>query len=296
MMGPDRLSISVEPLKGSGRTFDERKFLDLETPVIMGILNVTPDSFSDGGSFNKVEDAVRRAIEMVDHGAGIIDIGGESTRPFAEKVLMEEEILRTIPVIESLVSRIDVPISIDTRHPSVARAALEAGASMINDVNGLREQGMDELVLETGASAVIMHMKGTPRDMQIAPGYEDVIDDIHGFLTERVDHMVSMGTQKDRLMIDPGIGFGKRVGDNLIILRELRRFSDIGCPILVGASRKSFIGHVNGTEVNNRIAGSLSSAVISAMNGASVIRVHDVLETRRALKIFKGMMEPEKYL
>jgi dihydropteroate synthase len=155
---------------------------------------------------------------------------------------------------------------------------------------------MDELVADSGASAIIMHMKGTPKDMQVSPSYEDVIEDIHGFLEERVEHMVSLGARKNRLIIDPGIGFGKRVGDNLMILRELRRFSDIGCPILIGASRKSFIGHVLDAEVDDRLEGSLASAVIAAINGASVLRVHDVEETKRALGIYKGMKHPENFL
>lgn len=294
-MRPDRFSISHQPMKKIGREIEPEMFVDLEPPVIMGILNVTPDSFSDGGSHNSTDEAVKRAIEMIDQGAALIDIGGESTRPFAEPVSREEEIRRTIPVIEKLVDKVNIPISIDTRHTEVARLALEVGASIVNDVNGLREPGMDEFVVESGSSAVIMHMKGTPKDMQIAPGYEDVINDIHHFLLERVDHMVSIGARKDRLIIDPGIGFGKRVGDNLMILRELDRFSDIGCPILVGPSRKSFIGYILGSDVDDRLEGSLASAVIAAMNGASVLRVHDVKETKRALMITEAIGSPNDF-
>jgi dihydropteroate synthase len=295
-MEPERFSISTLPLQRIGKTIDTSKFRDLEPPVIMGILNLTPDSFSDGGTYNDLENGAQRALEMVDEGAGIRDIGGESTRPFADPVPRSEEIRRTIPIIERLVDEIKVPISIDTRHPEVAIKALQAGASIVNDVNGLREPGMEELIAESGASAVIMHMKGTPKDMQVAPSYEDVISDIHNFLKERVDRLVSLGASRKRLIIDPGIGFGKRVGDNLMILRELKRFKDIGCPILIGASRKSFMGHVLGVEVDERLEGSLASAVIASMNGASILRVHDVKETKSALDIFKAVRAPEGFL
>lgn len=295
-MEPERISFSQIPLKRSGIEIEPSLFKDLEPPLIMGILNVTPDSFSDGGSYHSLDQAVDRAIEMVEQGADIIDIGGESTRPFADPVSIQEEIDRTLPVIHGLIQKVKIPLSIDTRHPEVARLALEAGASIVNDVNGLREPGMDQLVVETDSSAVIMHMKGTPKDMQVSPSYEDVIEDIHVFLSERVDHMVDLGANRDRLFIDPGIGFGKRVGDNLMILRELARFSDIGCPILLGASRKSFIGEVLDSEVDDRLEGSLASAVIAAVNGASILRVHDVRETKRALKIFQSMKDPERFL
>ncbi len=295
-MEPDRFSISTRPLGSLERQLDPVLFDDLEPPAIMGILNTTPDSFSDGGSFGSLDEAVSRAIQMVEEGAAMIDVGGESTRPFADPVSIEEEIRRTIPVIQKLADQVKVPLSIDTRHTEVAKLALEYGASIVNDVNGLREPRMDELIAEKEASAVIMHMKGTPRDMQVAPSYQDVIDDIHEFLVERVDHMVSLGVQKGRLMIDPGIGFGKRVGDNLMILRELDSFTDIGCPILIGASRKSFIGKVLGSEVDDRLEGSLASALIAAMNGASVLRVHDIKETKRVLDIFNGVRTPEKFL
>jgi dihydropteroate synthase len=295
-MGPDRFSISESPLIRIGKDVDRHFFKDLESPIIMGILNTTPDSFSDGDSFSTMDQAVNRALEMVEQGADIIDIGGESTRPFADPVPIQEEIDRTIPIIRSLIDIVKVPLSIDTRHVEVARLALESGASMVNDVYGLRGSGMEELIVETGASAVIMHMKGTPKDMQITPSYDDVINDIHSFVSERVEQMVDIGASRSRLIIDPGIGFGKRVGDNLMILRELERFSDIGCPIMVGASRKSFIGKVLDAEVDDRLEGSLASAVIAAMNGASILRVHDVKETRRVLNIFKGVKDPEMFL
>jgi len=269
--------------------------MDLEPPVIMGILNVTPDSFSDGGSFLSLDDAVARAQDMVSKGASMVDVGGESTRPFAEPVPLVEEIRRTLPVIERLVDELNVPISIDTRHQEVAKAAIEAGASMVNDVNALRGPGMEDIVLETGVSAVIMHMKGAPQDMQVSPSYDDVMEEIHSFLKERVEHMIEIGMRKDRLIIDPGIGFGKRVGDNLTLIRELSRFLDIRCPVLIGASRKSFIGKVLDREVDRRLEGSLVSAVLAVMNGASIIRVHDVGETKRALDMLGAIIDPEIY-
>ncbi|MFW3146073.1 MAG: dihydropteroate synthase [Thermoplasmatota archaeon] len=281
----ERIGFSTEPLIRTGRSPVEKRFKELEPPLVMGILNVTPDSFSDGGSFDDLERAVERALEMVDEGADIIDVGGESTRPFAEPVSREEELGRVMPVIERLVDRIDVPISVDTRHVEIAKAALDSGASLVNDVNGFREPGMEELLRDSGASGIIMHMKGTPGDMQVAPSYGSVIDEIHDFLAGRVSHLCEIGVERSRLIIDPGIGFGKRVEDNLEILRELGRFRDIGCPILIGTSRKSFIGHVLDLDVEERLEGSLSSAIVAFQNGASILRVHDVKETKRALRM-----------
>ncbi|MBN1390617.1 MAG: dihydropteroate synthase [Candidatus Thermoplasmatota archaeon] len=288
-MEPGSISISTFPLTKTGRKASPERFYDLRFPLIMGVLNTTPDSFTDGGKYIDLENAVERAFQMVSQGADIIDIGGESTRPFADPVTIDIEIARTIPVIERIIDNIEVPISIDTRHTLVASRALEAGASMINDVYGLRETGMDRLVADSGATAIIMHMKGTPKDMQVSPGYNDVIGDIHGFLSGRVAHMQSLGVPKDRLIVDPGIGFGKRLEDNLSILRELGRFSDIGCPVLVGASRKSFIGQLLGSGPDDRIEGSLASALIAVKNGASMVRVHDVKETKRVLDIYRAV-------
>ncbi|MBN1539862.1 MAG: dihydropteroate synthase [Candidatus Thermoplasmatota archaeon] len=273
----------------TGREPSPERFEDLRLPLIIGILNTTPDSFSNGGEYLEFDDAVERAYQMVAHGADIVDIGGESTRPFADPVTLELEVKRTIPVIERIVDDIGVPISIDTRHAHVAEMALKAGASIINDVRGLQEPGMDRLVASSGATAIIMHMKGTPKDMQVSPLYDDVISEIHGFLSGRVAHMVSLGVPRERLMIDPGIGFGKRLEDNLAILRNLGRFLDIGCPVLVGASRKSFIGQLLGSGPQERLEGSLASAIIAVMNGASIVRVHDVKETKRALDIYKAV-------
>jgi dihydropteroate synthase len=263
----------------------------LQLPAIMGILNVTPDSFSDGGLFIDPKKAVEHARTMVLDGAQIIDIGGESTRPFAEEVSLKEELRRVLPVVKALSEEVDVPISVDTRHPDVAIKALASGASVINDVNGLKEDGMEELVVETGATAVIMHMKGTPGDMQVDPSYDEVISEIHDFLSSRVERMTALGCEKDKLIIDPGIGFGKRVEDNLTIIRDLHRFGDIGCPILIGASRKSFIGKVLNLDVDMRLEGSITSAIMAYLNGASILRVHDVKETKRALDTAKSILK-----
>lgn len=284
-----RMKIASKPLEDAGFEPVHQNHCEPELPVIMGILNVTPDSFSDGNSFGTIDDAVSRAFQMVKEGAGIIDIGGESTRPFADPVSIEEEMKRTLPVIKKLAGRIEIPISIDTRHPEVAREALDRGASIVNDVNGLRAPGMGELVADRQASACIMHMKGEPRTMQVEPSYEDVLSEIHGFLKNRVEHMEGLGVDRQQLMIDPGIGFGKSVDDNLAIIRKLGRFLDIGCPILIGASRKSFIGKVLGLDVDQRLEGSIASAVVAYLNGASILRVHDVVETRRALDLVEAI-------
>ncbi|MFO8051927.1 MAG: dihydropteroate synthase [Thermoplasmatota archaeon] len=284
-----KMEIATAPLERTGFHPVEKHFKELEPPIIMGVLNNTPDSFSDGGSYGSADEAVHRAMEMAAEGADIIDVGGESTRPFADPVPLEEEMRRTVPVVERLVGGIDIPISIDTRHAEVAREALSRGASIVNDVNALRGEGMAELVAEYRASACIMHMKGTPKDMQVAPSYDDVLSDIRSFLTERVETLEENGLERERLMIDPGIGFGKRVADNLVILRDLESFLDIGCPILVGASRKSFIGKVLDLDVDQRLEGSIAAAVLAYLNGASVIRVHDVKETKRALDLVKAV-------
>ena len=291
-MRSKKLDISMEPLRRIARSPDRSHFCELDPPLIMGILNVTPDSFSDGGQYNGLDLAVERGLQMAREGADIIDVGGESTRPFAEPVPIEDELGRTIPVIDALSRRVDVPISIDTRHVEVAEKALSCGASIINDVNGLRGEGMEELAVRSGATVVIMHMKGDPGDMQLRPHYDDVVDEVHHFLRQRVGHLTALGVEEGRIWIDPGIGFGKRVWDNLLIIRELSRFEDIGCPILLGTSRKSFIGKVLGLEVEDRSDGSLASALIGIRNGASIVRVHDVLSTRNGVIMQKAISSP----
>jgi len=286
-----RVRISKAPLERIGISPARERFDSLEPPLIMGIVNVTPDSFSDGGLHYGTDEAVEHALSLVEQGADMIDVGGESTRPFAREVSVEEEKARVIPVIDRLRDMVEVPISIDTRHVEVAREAVEAGASIINDVNALRGPGMDEFAAESGCSVVVMHMKGTPGNMQVSPVYDDVVEEVLTFLSERVDHLTGMGVERELIMIDPGIGFGKRVSDNLRLLRELHRFRETGCPVLVGASRKSFIGKVLDLDVSQRLEGSIASAVIAYVNGASVLRVHDVEETRRALDIARAVVE-----
>ena len=262
---------------------------------LMGILNVTPDSFSDGGAYASPEVAVDRALRMIDEGADIIDVGPESTRPGAEPVSAGVQIRRAVPVIEGTCERDHcVTTSIDTRLAEVARAAIDAGANMVNDVSAFRDDGaLAGVVASSGVELVLMHMKGTPSDMQRGGGpvYDDVIDEIISFLEERVAHAESCGVDRARIIVDPGIGFGKRVEDNLRILRELRRLTQIGPPVLVGASRKRFIGGVLSIDVpSDRLAGSLACATMAVMNGASILRVHDLKETADVARMCKAVL------
>ncbi len=257
---------------------------------IMGILNVTPDSFSDGGKFISVESAVEHARNMVKEGADIIDVGGESSRPFSSPVSEEEEMRRILPVIEEL-SDLKVPISVDTYKPKVAEEALKRGASIVNDIFGLRKEGMAEVVRDYDAAVVIMHMKGEPKNMQMKPSYEDTIGEIMRFFRERVEFALSKGIEEDKIILDPGIGFGKRVDDNLMLIRSLESFRCLGYPILMGTSRKSFIGKILDLSVNERLEGTIATNVISLFHGARIFRVHDVKENRRALKIAEAIKE-----
>jgi len=257
---------------------------------IMGILNVTPDSFSDGGKYISVDRAVERAREMVKEGADIIDIGGESSRPFSEPVSEEEEMRRVLPVIEEL-QELKVPISIDTYKPRVAQEALKRGVSIVNDIYGLRKDGMAEVVRDYDAAVVIMHMKGEPKNMQLNPNYEDTIGEIAKFLRERVKFTLSKGIKEEKIIIDPGIGFGKRVEDNLRILKYLDSFKSLGFPILLGASRKSYMGKLLNLPVEERLESTIASDVIAVLNGASIIRVHDVKENLRAIRMEEKIME-----
>lgn len=265
-----------------------------ERTIIMGILNVTPDSFSDGGRFYSLDKAVDHAIFMEKNGADIIDIGGESTRPGAENVTLEEELNRVIPVIEQLAGKIHIPISVDTYKSKVAKKALELGAVMVNDITALRgDKLLANLVVEYDVPICLMHMKGNPRDMQVNPEYDDVVKEIHDFLKERVEYARFCEIEKDKIIIDPGLGFGKRTGrgieDNCEILHRLSELKDLGYPLLVGASRKAFIGNVCGKDkqlpATERLEGSLAAACIAVMNGADIVRVHDVKETRRCIDI-----------
>lgn len=257
----------------------------------MGILNCTPDSFFDGGRYADPESAVARAGQMIAEGADFIDVGGESTRPGSEPVHPLEQIRRTIPVIRSIRERWDGPISIDTTRAEVATQALEAGANWINDISGLRDDpDLAPLAARTGAGMILMHMLGTPRDMQAAPQYSDVVTEVAAFLKERVKECRRAGVAADRIVIDPGIGFGKNLEHNLALLHHTRRFVELGYPLLIGASRKSFIGRLLGDDRADRLEGSLAVAAWTALQGASIIRVHDVGPTRRALTMWSALM------
>jgi dihydropteroate synthase len=261
-----------------------------DRPLLMGILNATPDSFFDGGRHAGVDAALRHAESLLLAGADILDVGGESSRPGADPVPEAEEIARTRPVVEAIRRRFDAPISIDTVKSAVARAALEAGACIINDISAMEA---DPLMLEVpqafGAGVALNHMRGTPKDMQLAPAYGDVVAEVRGYLKGRVQLLAAMGLPADRIAVDPGIGFGKRVGDNYALIERLDALDDIGCPILIGASRKSFIGKTPGLGDSDRLIPSVAAALYAALKGASILRVHDVKETREALAMIGAL-------
>lgn len=258
----------------------------LELPAaVMGILNVTPDSFSDGGRYLEPERAVERAREMLRNGAEIIDIGGESSRPGSKRIDAEEELSRIIPVIEDIRDETDTIISVDTYKPEVADKALSAGADMINDIYGLRKEGMAETAAEYGAGMVIMHMQGDPENMQNNPHYEDVVGEITGFLRNQAEKAIKAGIAPESIVLDPGIGFGKTVKHNLEIMKELDSFRSLGYPVLIGASRKSFIGKTLDLPVEERLEASLAMAALAVSKGVSIIRAHDVKETVRAVRM-----------
>ncbi len=254
---------------------------------IMGVLNVTPDSFSDGGLYFEKSIAIERAKEMVEDGADIIDIGGESTRPGAEPVSLDEELNRTIPVIETLSKEIKVPISIDTYKSIVAEKAINAGASIVNDISGLRfDPEMAEVIAKHKVPVVIMHIKGTPRNMQKEPFYENLIIEIKNYLEDSINIALSAGIEKDKIIIDPGIGFGKTFEHNLEIIHKLSEFTIFGRPILIGLSRKAFIGKIlNNAPPRERVEGTAAAVAISIMNGANIIRVHDVKQMAMVAKV-----------
>jgi dihydropteroate synthase len=263
--------------------------LDLSEPVIMGILNVTPDSFSDGGRFCAPDVALEHARSMVDAGAALIDVGGESTRPGAADVPVDQELERVIPIIEQLASRVAVPISIDTSKPEVMTAALHAGAGMINDVRALREPGALAAAMDTGLPVCLMHMSGQPRSMQANPRYQDVVAEVMRFLEQRVQACVGAGIEPGRLLIDPGFGFGKSLDHNLSLLANLDRFASLELPVLVGLSRKSMFGALLGAELEQRLPASLAAALLAVQGGARIIRVHDVGATHDVLKLVRGV-------
>jgi dihydropteroate synthase len=261
-----------------------------EKSLIMGVLNVTPDSFSDAGRYLSPENALSRAREMVEEGAHIIDVGGESSRPFAEPVSPEEEKRRVLPVIKALADELTIPVSIDSYHPEVVREAIEAGASIINDISGLGDSRMRELAAQSGLPVVLMHMKGTPRNMQKDPHYVDVVREITTFFNQRMRLAIEAGVSEKQLILDPGIGFGKTPLHNLQILGRLEEFAELGRPLLIGTSRKSFIGALQGTEVDERLMGSLASVVAARMKGVALFRVHDVRESRLALEMVDAIL------
>lgn len=265
--------------------------ISFERPLVMGILNVTPDSFSDGGKFVDVDQAVAHGLAMMAQGADLLDIGGESSRPGAEPVSAEEEMARVIPVIDRLRKAGAPPISIDTYKASTAEAALRAGAEIINDISALRfDNLMGPLAARSRVPVILMHMLGTPRDMQQNPTYQDCVEEIAAFFDERVRFATMCGIERSQIVLDPGIGFGKRLEDNLRLLRDLKRFGEFGLPLLVGASRKSFIGALAGAAgPADRLGGSLAAAVAAVQNGAQIVRVHDVAETVEALKIIRAI-------
>lgn len=259
------------------------------SPKLMGVVNVTPDSFSDGGRYLDAEAAIRHGEKLLRDGAEILDIGGESTRPGAEPVEEAEELSRVVPVVEALAGK--GTVSIDSSKGAVAAAAIDAGAEIVNDVTALQgDPEMAGLCAERRVDVVLMHMPGDPRTMQDDPRYDDVVDDIKRFLAERVELAVGAGIAEQRIWVDPGVGFGKTLEHNLELLRRLGELRELGRPLVIGASRKSFIGKVDGSEVGDRIGGSLASAVLAAAEGADVLRVHDVAETAQAIAVAKAVL------
>lgn len=257
----------------------------------MGVLNVTPDSFSDGGKFVRLDEAVARGVRLAEEGAAIIDVGGESTRPGAQPVGLDEELRRVVPVIARLRSSTQAILSVDTSKPEVMHAAATAGAGMINDVRALREPGALEAAAASGCAVCLMHMLGDPRTMQDAPSYHDVVAEVGNFLADRVAACVAAGLPPERIVLDPGFGFGKTLAHNLELLRHLRGLSVNGLPVLVGLSRKSMIGTLTGRPADERVHGSVALAVIAALNGARILRVHDVAATVDALNVVAAVQD-----
>ena len=265
------------------------KILDLGRPCVMGILNVTPDSFSDGGKYLRPEAAVAQALQMVEAGAAIVDVGGESTRPGAASVSVQEELDRVVPVIEALAARLEIPISIDTSKVEVMRDAVQAGAGLINDVNAFRGEGALQQAAESGVPVCLMHMQGQPRSMQQAPAYRSVLEEVKAFLGERIAACIDHGIPRQSILIDPGFGFGKTLEHNLALLRHLDVLEELGCPLLAGLSRKSMLGTLTCREPAQRVAASVAAAVLAVERGASIVRVHDVAETVDALKVLEAV-------
>lgn len=268
--------------------------LELSHPHVMGILNVTPDSFSDGGSHNTLIEAIKHANLMINAGATIVDIGGESTRPGAAEVSVEEELARVIPVVEAIAQRFEVWISVDTSKPEVIREAARAGAHIINDIRSLTEPGALEAAAQTGLPVCLMHMQGQPKTMQEAPKYEDVFADVNRFFVENIARCERAGIAKEKLLLDPGFGFGKNLSHNYALLARLGEFHHFGMPLLVGMSRKTMIGQLLNVGPTERLSGSLACAVIAAMQGAQIIRVHDVKETVEAMRVVEATLSAKE--
>jgi dihydropteroate synthase len=262
--------------------------LPLDRPLIMGVVNVTPDSFSDGGRFLGVQQAVEHAHTLLAEGADILDLGGESSRPGAEPVSLDEELRRVMPVLEQL-AQMPVPVSVDTCKPEVMRRVIAAGAAMVNDINALREPGALAAVAQSQAAVCLMHMQGGPRTMQQDPHYEDVLSEVTAFLAQRIETAQRAGIARERIVVDPGFGFGKNTGHNLELLRGLSKIAALGQPVLVGLSRKSLFGKITGKPVAERVAASVAAALLAAERGAAMVRVHDVAATRDALLVLNAI-------
>jgi dihydropteroate synthase len=268
------------------------RIVRLDRTRVMGIVNVTPDSFSDGGEHFDPEAAVAHGLRLVEEGADILDVGGESTRPGAGAVTLEEELRRVLPVVEALARETTVPVSIDTYRPEVMRAAVAAGAGMVNDVYALRHEGALDAAAGLGVPVVLMHMLGEPRTMQDAPEYDDVVGDVHRFLAERIFAAEMAGIPKKRIVVDPGFGFGKTTAHNLLLLARLERFTELGVPVLAGLSRKRTIGELTGRDdPRARVHGSIAAHVVAAQRGARIVRVHDVAATVDALRVWEAVAE-----
>lgn len=264
--------------------------LDLSTPKVMGILNVTPDSFSDGGKFHHIDAALTHAQQMIEQGADIIDIGGESTRPGAQPVMLEEELQRVIPVIQAL-SGCGAVLSVDTYKPEVMRAAIEAGVHMVNDVFALQQPGALQAVQDSQVAICLMHMQGTPQTMQVQPSYQNVLAEVQAFLSLRVEVVRQIGVGDDRIVLDPGFGFGKKTAHNLTLLKHLAELHIANLPILAGLSRKSVLGQIVGQDADQRVFASVAASVLAVSHGANIVRVHDVKATVEALKVTTAVMQ-----
>lgn len=269
-----------------------RVVADGDRPRVMGIVNATPDSFSDGGLAFRPGDALARAEALAAEGADLLDVGGESSRPGATPVGLDEEIRRVVPVVEALAARLPIPISIDTTKPEVARLAFDAGAAILNDITALSDPAMLPLVAEDGAGVVLMHMQGDPRSMQVAPHYDDVVAEVLRFLSDRIEVAERAGIPRERIAIDPGIGFGKTFDHNLTLLRNLDRFATLGCALLVGVSRKGFLGKLTGRDVADRATASVVCSLGAIDRGAGIVRVHDVGAMVDAIKVWTAVGGP----